>query len=124
MAMGMPYHEYWHGDVWAAKAYREAYEIRREQENFQAWLNGLYVYDAMAAVMAWSKYGSKLKRPLDYAREPYDLYGSKAKEDKVKADALQKQDGMTVKERAGVDFMRAFAAAHNRKLRENKEGTD
>ena len=71
MAMGMGYDEFWDGKPDRAVAYREAYRLRREAENEQAWLQGLYVYDAFVVCLsnAFSKRGSNkqqyLERPID-----------------------------------------------------------
>lgn len=71
LAIGMTYEQYWEGDSKLVIAYREAYKLRRKTENENAWLQGLYFYDAFAVVMSkvFSKHGAKqteyLQRPLD-----------------------------------------------------------
>jgi hypothetical protein len=59
--MGMSYEQYWEQSPYLVVAYRKAYRLRRETENEQAWLQGLYVFDAFAVVMAnvFAKRGSK-----------------------------------------------------------------
>ena len=69
--MGMTYEQYWDEPPYLAVAYRKAYRLKREIANEQAWLQGLYVYDAFAVCMAnaFSKRGAKkekyLERPID-----------------------------------------------------------
>lgn len=71
MVMGMTYEQYWEGDPYMAVAYRKAYRLRRESDNEFLWLQGLYFYDAFAAVMSnvFAKSGSKkhtyLEKPID-----------------------------------------------------------
>ena len=71
MAMGMTYEQYWDAPPHLAVAYRKAYKLKRQLDNEQAWLQGLYMYDAFAVVLAnaFSKRGSKkheyIDRPLD-----------------------------------------------------------
>ena len=47
MSIGMTYHEYWDGDSMMAKYFREAEERKRERENYNAWLQGVYIYEAL-----------------------------------------------------------------------------
>ena len=71
MAMGMSYAEFWDGDPRLAVAYRKAFKLKRELQNEQAWLQGIYVYDALAVALsnAFAKSGAKkqnyLERPVD-----------------------------------------------------------
>jgi hypothetical protein len=71
--MGMSYEQYWEQSPYLVVAYRKAYRLRREAENEQAWLQGLYVFDAFAVVMAnvFAKRGSKRQ---EYLERPIDIY--------------------------------------------------
>lgn len=71
--MGMSPSEYWDEPPRLAVAYRKAYRIKREIENEQAWLAGLYVYDAFGVCMAnaFSKRGAK---KVNYLERPVDIY--------------------------------------------------
>ena len=71
--MGMSYEQYWEQPPYLVVAYRKAYRLRRETENEQAWLQGLYVFDAFAVVMAnvFAKRGSKRQ---EYLERPIDIY--------------------------------------------------
>ena len=73
LAMGMSYEQYWDGPPFLAVAYRKAYRLRREVENEQAWLQGLYVYDALSTCMAntFSKRGAKKH---EYIEKPIDIF--------------------------------------------------
>lgn len=68
LAMGMTYDEYWNGDPWAVRAYRTAYKEKREADAFNAWLNGLYVRDAITACFSGKK--NKFK----YPERPYEIF--------------------------------------------------
>ena len=71
--MGMSYEQFWDEAPQLAVAYRKAYKIKREIENEQAWLQGLYVYDAFAVCLAsvFAKRGSKKPTYMD---RPIDIY--------------------------------------------------
>lgn len=70
--MGMTWEQYWDEPPRLAVAYRKAYKLRREMENEQAWLQGLYVYDAFAVVLAnaFGKHGSSKQ----YLEQPIDIF--------------------------------------------------
>lgn len=71
--MGMSYEQYWDEPPILAVAYREAFRLKRELDNEMAWLQGLYVYDAFAVVLAnvFSKRGS---RKQNYLEKPIDIF--------------------------------------------------
>lgn len=73
MVMGMTYEQYWEQSPYLAVAYRKAYRLRREADNEQAWLQGLYVFDAFAVCLAnaFAKRGSKKQ---NYIEKPIDIY--------------------------------------------------
>ena len=75
LAMGMTWDEYWHGDPWAVRAYREAYKAKRESESFIAWLHGMYVRDAIASCF------TDKKNPYKYPEKPYELFETEHKPD-------------------------------------------
>lgn len=71
MAMGMSYSQFWDEPPYLAVAFRKAYRLKREVDNENFWLQGLYMYDAVAVALqnAFSKRGVKkekyLERPID-----------------------------------------------------------
>lgn len=71
--MGMTPTQYWEESPYLAVAYRKAYRLKREAENEQAWLQGLYVFDAFAVCLAnaFAKRGSKKQ---NYIEKPIDIY--------------------------------------------------
>ena len=71
--MGMTPTQYWEESPHLAVVYRKAYRLKREADNEQAWLQGLYVYDAFAVCLAnaFAKRGSKKQ---NYIEKPIDIY--------------------------------------------------
>jgi hypothetical protein len=71
--MGMTPTQYWEESPCLAVAYRKAYRLKREAENEQAWLQGLYVFDAFAVCLAnaFAKRGSKKQ---NYIEKPIGIY--------------------------------------------------
>lgn len=88
----MSYQEYWHGDVWMVKSFREADKLRQERENAGYWMQGMYIYEAFAAVLknAFSKKGST---PAKYPEKPYDIFP----EEKTEDQKLQEEEQERIK---------------------------
>lgn len=74
LTIGMTYEAFWEGDVWLAVGYMKAHRIRRDQANFDAYLQGSYVYDAIMRIAPVLNAFSKIPKPLDWLDKPYDLY--------------------------------------------------
>ena len=72
LAIGMSYAEYWEGDPALARYYRKAYQIKQEEINNNAWLQGLYIYDAVSTAMH-NALRDKKTRIREYAKQPYDF---------------------------------------------------
>ena len=70
LSIGMSYELYWHGEPNLVKAYREAEEMRVDRMNYEAWLQGLYVYQAVGALYPVFNPFSKQKKAEEYLKEP------------------------------------------------------
>lgn len=74
MALGMTYEQYWYGDVRMTLAFIEADKLRQKRHNEEAWLQGMYFYDALAKVSpilrAFAKNGTKAQ---PYPKQPYGV---------------------------------------------------
>lgn len=75
MAMGMSYDEFWHRNTKAHKAYREAWEQKKQYRNWEMWWQGMYVYDLLMklAPILRTTFGKGRVEPGKYAEEPYPL---------------------------------------------------
>lgn len=65
----MSYDEYWNQSPKLAEDYRKAWELKLQNDDNNAWLNGLYVYKAISTVMinSFSKKGTPTEH---YFEEP------------------------------------------------------
>ena len=113
LSIGMTEKQYWDGDCCLVKYYREAEEIRKERVNNEAWLQGMYVYDAIARLSpilrAFSKKGTKAQ---PYVEEAYPISRKTANNAKVKKEQKQMQKGQM--------YMQAFMVANNTRFEERK----
>jgi len=78
--MGMTWEQYWHGDVTMVAAYAEAERLRQQRQNSEAWLQGMYIYDAiLRAAPILQAFAPKGTRPHPYLDKPYEPQAETAK---------------------------------------------
>ena len=111
MAMGMTYEQFWDGDVSAHRMFAKAEKLRLSRANHLAWLQGMYVYEALIDVTPYLKAFSKGK-PKPYAKEPYDIFEDEAKK---RQEREEKERYEHMKEKIAI-----FAAEFNKKRKETE----
>lgn len=95
LTYGMTYDEFWHGDPWLAKDYRDAYSRKKEERNQELWLQGLYIYNAVSVAIAQQIGGSKTAK---YLEEPLRMTPMTKEEEEARVKAARAK--------AKADFMR------------------
>lgn len=86
LALGMTYEQYWHSDPYLTVYYQKAKKMKFDYDNQMAWINGLYIYDAVSAIVfnTWCrKEGEQCK---NYANKPYEFDETK-QEEEIKREA-------------------------------------
>ena len=114
LAIGMSFEEYWVRDPKLTQYYRKAYKIKQEEINNNAWLQGLYFYDALSCSLhnALRGFGKNKLPPQNYAKKPYEFNKEKTEKEK----ALEKE-----KERQkAIAWMESFVRI-NKSHRANNE---
>lgn len=102
MAIGMTYDEYWYGEPMMVRASYKAYQLRREREDENAWLQGLYVLAALNAVIG--NIGNTGKA-YEYPSEPISQTEKKQKAEKrEEQEALWAQAWMESFVQAGKNW--------------------
>lgn len=97
LAIGMSSAEYWSGDPLLVRYYRKAYKLKQEQINYNAWLQGMYFYDALStALFNFSR--SLTKNPpaaKTYTQQPYDLENrQKSEQEKAKEVEIEQEKAL------------------------------
>jgi hypothetical protein len=69
MAMGMSPGEFWQGDPYLCRDYRLAFSLKREENDYLAWLNGAYFHNAVSAAIYNALRGSN-SEPISYIEKP------------------------------------------------------
>ena len=98
LAIGMSYAEYWEGDPKLTQYYRKAYQIKQEEINNNAWLQGMYIYDAVSTALhnALRGFGKNKPPAKDYAKKPYEF------KNKVKTEAEKAREVQIEQEKAAA----------------------
>ena len=114
LSIGMTPEQYWEGDCTLTKYYRKAEELRNEKRNQELWLQGMYVYEAIADVSpvlhAFAKKGAK---PLPYPSKPYAI-----SEKQIKQEREEKERKIAEK---GKRFMTALMQSNNKRFGEQSQ---
>ena len=111
LAIGMSLREYWEGDSSLTRYYRKAYQIKQDEFNNNAWLQGVYIYDAISTALHNALRDPKKSRAREYAKQPYD-FRRKEKTEQEKAQEV------AVEQEKAAAWMQAFVRRNNHKTPE------
>lgn len=90
------------------KYYRKAAAIKRDMDNQHAWLQGAYVYEAIADLLPVLQFSAKNAKTKPYRSEPFPL-GEKAPE---KVKEIEKKQTEKAKQ-----FMEMFMISNNERFK-------
>jgi hypothetical protein len=107
LAIGMSSAEYWSGDPSLVRYYRKAYRIKQEEINNNAWLQGMYIYDAVSTALHNALRG-KNSQAKTYAKQPYNF------ENKHKTEEEQARE-VEVEQEKALAWMESFVRMNNKK---------
>lgn len=105
LALGMTYNEFYREDHELVIAYRKASEMKREKENADMWLQGLYVYQAVSRVAPLLIPFAKHPKAEPYLTKPIPL---------TEKDA--ENDSNSAVENKGIAYMKAKMIEINKKF--------
>ena len=108
LAIGMTYDEFYNKDHTLAADYRKAFKIKRNEANFDMWLQGLYVYNAVARVAPLMIPFNKNPKAEPYLDKPIPIF-EETSEEETKAKAVQDK---------GKAYMLAVMSSINKKFGE------
>lgn len=108
LALGMSAAEYWDGDPWWAKSYRDAEKLKTEKLNRELWLQGMYFYDALCKVSpilhAFARGGTK---PNPYPEEPYALTRKEDRDREETKAEMQMRQAQKYMEQFAIGYAKA-----------------
>ena len=87
MLYGMTYEQFWYGDPWMAKFYKDKHNLERRQRNEEMWVNGMYTLAALNVALN----NAFDKHKIDYLKEPFDIFPkTEAEKEAEKREERQK----------------------------------
>lgn len=94
LALGMTYEQYWHGDPYLTVYYQKAKKMKFDYDNQMAWINGMYIYDAVSAIVfnTWCRKEGEQCR--NYTDKPYEFDEAKQEEELKKEAEVQAEAWM------------------------------
>jgi len=118
--MGMTPEQFWDGESWLKKSYRQAYKIRMENEERVAdrnsWLQGIYIREALASVpLLVNGFVPKGAKPQEYPKRPRleEVREAQTREAKKKKEENQMQ--------LQLALFQAMAERFNKNFRKRQE---
>lgn len=85
MAIGMTYEQYWYGDPLMVRAFYKADKLRREREDENAWLQGLYIMNALDATVG-NMFREKGSQRAEYPEEPFSVRKKREKQERTEEE--------------------------------------
>lgn len=113
LAMGMTYDEFWRGSPSLVRAYRQAHDLKRHERNYDLWLQGRYIFEALRCAPLLVGFPDKNYKPpagSGYPDRPYPLTDKEAQE-----QAKQRE------EENFREYLRRMEAASEREMKRRKE---
>lgn len=87
--------EFWEEDpnlLWAyRKSYIEKMKLEKEKTNFSAWLQGMYVYEAVSKAL-YNGFRKSGQASLDYSNSPYEFNEVKSVDEKRKEEIIKSEE--------------------------------
>lgn len=120
LVMGMTAEEYWDGEPWLVRSYREAYRIRIDNQNRiadrDAWRMGEYIRHALASVpITVNGFAPKNHHMHEYPEKPM----TEQYEEQKKQEAQQKREEN--QQQLALAMFQAFVEKMNKGIRKRLE---
>ena len=97
----MTYQQYWYEDPYIARAYAQAYLLKRRTENENMWIQGAYIANAVTVSIV-NTFG---KKKVDYLKQPLEIF---PKTEAEKAEEVRNERRKLIQMLSGIK--RAFSA--------------
>lgn len=86
LSMGMTYDEFWFGAPSLVRAYRKAHDLKRHERNYELWMQGRYIFEALRCAPLLVGFPKEGVKPGNYPDMPYPLTEKEAKEQEAERE--------------------------------------
>lgn len=94
LALGMTYEQYWRSDPYLTVYYQKAKKMKFDYDNQMAWINGMYIYDAVSAIVFNTWCRKEEEQCKNYTDKPYEFDEAKQEEELKKEAEVQAEAWM------------------------------
>ena len=108
LAMGMTSDEYYKQDCELVIAYRKAEKMKREKENADMWLQGLYVYQAVSRVAPLLIPFNKNPKAEPYLKEPIPMFEEEQQTEQAKKSTVENDKGYAYMQAKMIEINKKF----------------
>lgn len=108
MSLGMTYHDYWDGDCCMVKYYRDKASYDREKKNFELWLQGAYIYEALLDASPAFNALSRKKKPFPFLEHPIPLTTDESEQARERTNRKKMEQGKEVMKQFAENFNKRF----------------
>lgn len=120
LVMGMSAEEYWDGEPWLVRSYREAYRIRMENQDRiadrDAWRMGEYIRHALASIpIVVNGFAPKGHTMRDYPEKPMSMIAEERKREENEKKQQENQQQLA------LAMFQAFTEKMNKGIRKRLE---
>jgi hypothetical protein len=124
MAMGMTYEQFWDGEPSMCKAVRKAHKLRQEMKNQDAWIQGMYIYEAIADLVPVLRFSTRKEKAVPYRDKPYDFFSDEKKKKRRETVVLTEEEKQRKRDDDRFNaYMTAWMSSVNKKY-EQKQGKE
>ena len=108
LVMGMTYEQFWHGPAWLTRAYKEAYQVKSRNDEWERWRQGAYFYDALLRVAPVMRvaFGKGKVEPGKYPNRPWPLTEKEAQEREAEEKRIRYERFMAMLNRESEETLK------------------
>lgn len=107
--MGITWTEFWDMTPAVIEAYKAGYKLKKEEQNVFAYLQGVYVRDALASTVG-NMFKKKGAKATEYPSEPYKLYDNQTTGNHGESDGGMSEEEKRKKTEALFGMLRLMQA--------------
>ena len=107
--MGITWEEFWDMTPAVIEAYKAGYKLKKEEQNVFAYLQGVYVRDALASTVG-NMFKKKGAKATEYPSEPYKLYDNQTTDNHGESDGSMSEEEKRKKTEALFGMLRLMQA--------------
>lgn len=91
LVMGITWSEFWEMTPAIIEAHKKGFRLKKEEDNAYAYIQGIYVRDALASTVG-NMFRKKGSKAIEYPSEPYGMYKDEQIEEVQDGEEIMTED--------------------------------